>query len=83
MFSISMKNKNMHKIIQIIRLASLCVFLVCAVYLGYGMVLRPYLSQKAVSEARNLYDASKENLPQEQQPENKTDKERFHSFKNL
>lgn len=71
-----MKNKNKHKITQIIRLASLCVFLVCAVYLGYDMVLRPYLSQKAVTEARNLYDASKEDLTQEQHQENKTDKEK-------
>ncbi len=53
------KTKNKYKLIQIIRFISLGVFLVSAVYLGYELILRPYISQKAVTEARNLYEASK------------------------
>lgn len=70
-----MKNINMHKTIKIIRLISLCVFIACAAYLGYELLLRPYLSQKAVTEARNLYDASKEAANKEPQAEKPTEKE--------
>lgn len=63
-----MKNKTVHKnnIIKVIRYISLGIFLVSAVYLGYELILRPYISQKAVTEARNLYEASKEEIEKEE-----------------
>ncbi|WP_175562120.1 class B sortase [Anaerocolumna xylanovorans] len=64
-----MKNINSNKLIKIIQFISLGVFLVCAIYLGYELILRPYLSQKAVTEARNLYNTSKEEVAATKEPE--------------
>lgn len=58
-----MKKNFSHKFIKGIQMISLVIFILSALYLGYELILRPYLSQQAVSEARNLYEASRESLP--------------------
>lgn len=55
-----MKNININKLIKCIQMLSLGIFVVSALYLGYELVLRPFLSQQAVTEARDLYEASKD-----------------------
>lgn len=51
---------NSRKLNTIIRCLSAGIFLLCIFYLSYEMILRPYLSDRAVIEARNLYKAGKE-----------------------
>lgn len=64
-----MKKINSRKINKVIQFVSLGVFVVCALYLGYELVLRPYLSEKAVTEARNLHNISKEETADVKEPE--------------
>lgn len=52
--------KRPQKFYNYIRFFSAVIFVLCLLYIGNELLLKPYLSNKAVNEARTLYAAGKE-----------------------
>ncbi|MDF2869469.1 MAG: hypothetical protein K0R05_1044 [Anaerocolumna sp.] len=53
-------NKKPQKFNNYIRCFSAVIFVLCLLYIGNELLLQPYLSKRAVNEARDLYAAGKE-----------------------